>query len=339
MAKDWNKTVIKTGNGNFEGKAPVIISASRATDIPAFYSDWFIHRLRTGYVAWINQFNNNRMYISFQQAWVIVFWTKNAHPMIQHIPELNDRGMNYYFTHTLNDYQDENLEPNVPSLRERIETFKILSDTIGKNKVIWRFDPLILSKDITVERLIDKIHDIGTQIHRHTEKLVISFIDIQAIKKVERNLRSAGFKDCREFTPDDMYRLAEMLQKVNREWGIDIATCAEAVNLSMYGIQHNKCIDDGLLINLFPGDKELMDFLGHPRATGKVLKDSGQRKACGCVPSKDIGQYNTCAHQCIYCYANTSPQTATENYNKHMASDRDGETIIPASQKEIPSGK
>jgi hypothetical protein len=338
MAKDWNKTIIKTPKGDFEGRAPVIISASRSTDIPAFYSDWFMHRLRSGYVVWINQFNNNRMYISFQQARVIVFWTKNAHPMIQHIPELNDRGMNYYFTHTLNDYQDEKLEPNVPSLKERIETFKILSETVGKEKVIWRFDPLILSKDISVERLVDKIHGIGTQIHKHTEKLVISFIDIHNIKKVERNLKSAGLHDCREFTIDDMHRFAEMLQTVNRGWNLDIATCAETADLSMYGIQHNKCIDDGLLKRLLSGDKSLMDFLGHPGPKGKALKDAGQRKPCGCVPSKDIGQYSTCAHQCVYCYANTSPQIAKENYNKHMASDRDGETIIPASQREIPSG-
>ena len=326
----WSETIIKTTNGDFKGKAPVIISASRSTDIPAFYSDWFMHRLRKGYVVWINQFNNQLMHISFEKARVVVFWTKNARPMIQHIPELNDRGINYYFTHTLNDYEDEKLEPNVPPLKERIETFKILSATVGKAKVIWRFDPLILTKDITIERLLDKIYSIGTEIHKYTEKLVISFVDIHNIKKVERNLRSTGFEDCREFTLDEMHRLAELLQKVNQEWKLDITTCAETTDLSTYGIQHNKCIDDELLIKLFPKDKELMDFLGYPDALGKALKDPGQRKACGCVPSKDIGQYSTCAHQCIYCYANTSPQTAMDNYNRHMSSGRDGKIIILA---------
>lgn len=330
-SKKWSNTIIKTAAGEFEGVAPIIISASRSTDIPAFYSDWFMNRLREGYIVWINQFNNNRMYVSFEQARVVVFWTKNARPMIQHLPELNDRGLNYYFTHTLNDYEAENFEPNVPALTERIETFKVLSETIGKDKVVWRFDPLILSRDITVERLIDKIHGIGTQIHTYTRKLVISFIDINNIKKVERNLKSAGLHDCREFTSVEMYRFAEMLQVVNREWGIEIGTCAETVDLSVYGIGHNKCIDDDLLIRLFPGDKELMGFLGHPRANGKVLKDHGQRKTCGCIPSKDIGQYSTCPYRCLYCYSNTSPQSATDNYNRHMASDRAGETIIPVA--------
>ncbi len=331
----WSETIIKTPKGDFKGKAPVIISASRSTDIPAFYSDWFMHRLRSGYLVWVNQFNNQLMHISFEKARVIVFWTKNARPIIQYIPELNDRGINYYFTHTLNDYENEKLEPNVPSLKERIETFKILSETVGKAKVIWRFDPLILTKDITIERLLDKIYGIGTEIHKHTEKLVISFVDIDGYHKVERNLRSAGLENYREFTPDDMCRLSEILQKMNEEWKIDIATCAESANLSKYGIQHNKCIDDELLIKLFPEDKELMDFLGYPDARGKALKDPGQRKACGCVPSKDIGQYSTCAHQCIYCYANTSPQIVTDNYDKHMSSGRNGETIIDASERNI----
>lgn len=338
-SKNWSKTIIKTSKGDFEGKAPVIISASRSTDIPAFYSDWFMHRLRSGYLVWVNQFNNQLLHISFEKARVIVFWTKNARPMIQHIPELNDRGINYYFTHTLNDYENEKLEPNVPSLKERIETFKLLSETVGKDRVIWRFDPLILTKDITVERLLDKIYGIGKEIHKHTKKLVISFIDVYGYRKVERNLRSAGFADYREFTPDDMYRIAEMLQKVNEEWKIDIATCAETADLSQYGISHNKCVDDDLLIKLFSEDKELMDFLGYPHARGKALKDSGQRKACGCVPSKDIGQYNTCIHLCRYCYANTSPETVMDNYNRHMSSGRDGETIIPVSQGEIFNGK
>lgn len=300
----WQKTTINTPNGTVEGIAPVIISASRATDIPAFYANWFMHRMRTGYVKWFNRFNGQSRYVSFDKTRVIVFWTKNAEPMMEYLPEINERGINYYFTFTLNDYEKEKLEPKVPPLQQRIDAFKRLSDTIGKGKVVWRFDPLILTNTITVDALLDKIYGIGKQIHRHTEKLVISFIDINLYKKVRQNLVTAGFRDCKEFTFEDMTVIAKGLQEMNKEWNINIATCAEATDLSAYRINHNKCIDDELMIRQFSHDKELMDFLGYvPPKEGllsfieakgkrtKVLKDLGQRKDCGCISSKDIGQY------------------------------------------------
>ncbi|MBI5849411.1 MAG: DUF1848 domain-containing protein [Nitrospirae bacterium] len=322
-----------TNKDKMQVKAPVIISASRATDIPAFYAEWFMHRLQAGYLIWVNPFNNLHLPISFENTRAIVFWTKNAAPMLKHLPDLDDRGINYYFTHTINDYEEEHLEPGVPPLTQRIETFKRLSDTIGKGKVIWRFDPLLLSKTISTEKLLDKIYRIGSLIHRHTEKLVISFIDIDGYKKVQRNLAASGFHDCREFSPDDMVTLAEGLQAMNKEWGISIGTCAETIDLSNYGIQHNKCIDGDLLIRLFSHDIKLMDFLGYPckqpDKQRKAKKDSNQRKACGCAPSKDIGQYSTCMHLCAYCYANSSKETASLNYHRHLHSGKEGETIVP----------
>jgi len=326
-----NNVTVNSNSGKMSGKAPVIISASRSTDISAFYSDWFMHRLKVGHLIWVNPFNNLLLPISFENTRAIVFWTKNAAPMLNHLPDLDDRGINYYFTHTLNDYEEERLEPGVPPLTQRIETFKRLSDAIGKEKVIWRFDPLILSSTLSTEKLLDKIYGIGSLIHGHTEKLVISFIDINGYKKVQRNLASSGFHDCREFSPDDMLILAEGLQTINKEWGISIGTCAETADLSNYGIQHNKCIDDDLLIRLFKHDKKLMDFLGYPCKADKPRKgkkDSNQRKSCGCAPSKDIGQYNTCVHLCGYCYANYSQDSALSNYYRHMSGGRDDETII-----------
>ncbi|MEW6584096.1 MAG: DUF1848 domain-containing protein, partial [Nitrospirota bacterium] len=317
--KSWQKVEIDTPKGKVEGIAPLIVSASRATDIPAFYADWFMHRLRHGYVKWFNRFNGQSKYVSFQKTRAIVFWTKNAEPMMKHLPEIDARGISYYFTFTLNDYEAEGLEPNVPALRTRIDTFKRLSDILGRERVVWRFDPLILTDDITVDRLLDKIHTVGERIHGYTEKLVISFIDINLYKKVRQNLMSAGFRNIREFTYSDMTRIACGLQEMNRKWKIGIGTCAEAVDLSHYGIRHNKCVDDELMIRVFNRDKELMDFLGHLPSEGgsrsfleagseqiKILKDKGQRKYCGCIPSKDIGQYDTCVNGCFYCYANTS---------------------------------
>jgi DNA repair photolyase len=339
-SKSWQQTTINTPNGAVKGIAPVIISASRATDIPAFYADWFMHRLRTGYVKWFNRFNGQSRYVSFEKTRAIVFWTKNAAPMMKYLPEIDGRGINFYFTYTLIDYEKEKLEPNVPPLQQRIDTFKRLSDTIGKGKVVWRFDPLILTSTITVDVLLDKIYGIGKQIHAHTEKLIISFIDINLYKKVRQNLTAAGYRDCKEFTIEDMTGLAKGLQKINKEWNLNIATCAEATDLSEYGITHNKCINDELMIRLFGHDKELMDFLGcAPPQEGllpfesrakrmRVLKDPGQRKDCGCIPSKDIGQYDTCIHGCIYCYANTSPGIAQLNYQKHKSQRQYAEAIL-----------
>ena len=121
-----------------DGVAPVIISASRSTDIPAFFARWFMNRLAKGYCVWYNPFNQQPMYISFEKTKVVVFWTKNPKPIIEYLPELDRKGIHYYFQYTLNDYEAEGFEPNVPSIDERIETFKGLSTLIGKEKVIWR---------------------------------------------------------------------------------------------------------------------------------------------------------------------------------------------------------
>ncbi|MGE5237528.1 MAG: DUF1848 domain-containing protein [Chloroflexota bacterium] len=337
--RGWQRVMIETGNGDIEGIAPVIVSASRATDIPAFYPDWFMHRLRAGFVRWFNKFNGQAHYVSFRETRAIVFWTKNAKPMMKHLPELDARGINYYFTYTVNDYEAEGVERNVPPLTERIEAFRRLSDTIGRERVVWRFDPLILTGPVTVDALLDKIRGVGDLIHRHTEKLVISFIDINLYRKVRQNLLAGGIRDCREFAPEDIGNIAEGLQAMNRQWGLEIATCSESADLSRYEITHNKCIDNELMTRLFRHDGALTDFLhsitvaenpstGGRGKTAEVLKDPGQRKSCRCIPSKDIGQYDTCAHSCLYCYANTSPEKARSNYEKQGKRGQYGESIL-----------
>ena len=144
------KVSIRTDSGEIvEATAPVIISASRSTDIPAFYAKWFFNRLAKGYCAWYNPFNQQKMYISFQNCKVVVFWTKNPKPILPYLHELDERGIHYYFQVTLNDYVKEGFEPNVSSVDDRVETFKKLSEMIGKERVIWRFDPLIITPNIT----------------------------------------------------------------------------------------------------------------------------------------------------------------------------------------------
>ena len=154
----WTKNRIKLDSGEIvEAQSPIIVSASRSTDIPAFYSDWFFNRLEKGYSAWINPFNGVKSYVSYSQTRFIVFWSKNPRPLIPHLSKLKDRNINCYIQFTLNDYVNEGLEKSVPSVDERIETFKQLVTLLGKGHVIWRFDPLIITDSITIDKLIEKI--------------------------------------------------------------------------------------------------------------------------------------------------------------------------------------
>jgi DNA repair photolyase len=323
-----------------EAQNPVIISASRSTDIPAFYANWFKNRWEKGYVKWINPFNNKTLYVSLNNAEVVVFWSKNPQPMLEksYLHFLNTKIKSYYFQYTLNNYEPENFEESIPPLESRIKTFKDLSNTIGKEKVIWRYDPLILTKTIDVDQLLTRVKNIGDELCKFTDKLVFSFADIGVYKKVKNNLKNIQHV---EFSEETMEEFAYGIQQLNNKWGLELATCSELINLEKYGIIHNKCIDDELLIKLFPNNTKLMKFLGvevQPPTlfssdikikTKKFkLKDVGQRKECGCIKSKDIGQYNTCPHGCIYCYANTSKKNALKNY-KLSITNQHREAILP----------
>lgn len=335
---NWNKTKMQISNGEFvEAQAPVIISASRSTDIPAFYSDWFIHRLHEGYVKWKNPFNGVPLYVSFLNTRLVVFWSKNPKPMIKHLDYLDKKGINYYFQYTLNDYDKELLEPNVPNVQSRIETFIELSERIGKEKIIWRFDPLILTDKIGIDELLRKVENIANQLKKYTNKFVFSFADIKIYKKVQNNLRKNSIA-YQEFNEQTMTEFVIGLQRLNKNWHFELATCAEQIPLEKYGIEHNKCVDDDLMIKLFSHDKVLTDFLGvkivppdifNPNGSVEKKrnnKDKGQRKYCGCIISKDIGEYNTCPHLCEYCYANASKQIALKNWDLHKQ-DRNNEMI------------
>ena len=347
----FEKVIISTDSGSLvEATAPVIISASRPTDIPAFYAKWFFNRLSKGYCAWYNPFNQQKMYISFKNCRVVVFWTKNPKPIIPYLHELDERGIHYYFQFTLNDYVQEGFEPNVPSVDERIETFIQLSDMIGREKVIWRFDPLIITPHIKLRDLLLRIWHIGNRLKGYTDKLVFSFVDVKAYRKVQNNL----VKGTRLFTKDNVedaeanyvqrIEIVEGLRKMrevwhSEGWNIEMATCAEDIDLEIYGIEHNRCIDGELMKRIFSDDEVLVyylhtlkwperDMFGElpplPNKSRKV-KDSGQRKVCGCMVSKDIGMYNTCRHFCVYCYANTNKEVVLKNAEKHNA---DSESIV-----------
>lgn len=327
-----SKIKIHRENGEeVEAQSPVIVSASRATDIPAFYADWFLHRLKTGYSAWTNPFNGVRSYVAYNNTRLIVFWSKNPRPLLDKsgcLDYLAERGINCYIQYTLNDYVAEQLERGVPPIQERIDTFRRLVDTLGFGKVIWRFDPMILTDKIGVEELLSKAAQIGDQLKGYTEKMVFSYADIRAYRKVQANLSKNNI-NFREFEEDDMIAIAHGLSELNCNWRYTLATCGEKIDIEQFGIVHNKCIDDDLMIKYFSDDQKLMDFLGVEIIKGDLFnpedkiikkrdnKDKGQREFCGCIVSKDIGEYNTCAHLCEYCYANASKEIALKNLEKN----------------------
>jgi DNA repair photolyase len=340
MAND--KIQIRREDGEIvDAQSPVIVSASRSTDIPAFYADWFLHRLKVGYSAWTNPFNGVRSYVAYDKTRLIVFWSKNPRPLLDNggcLDYLAEKGINCYIQYTLNDYVTEKLERGVPALQERIDTFKRLVDRLGFGKVIWRFDPLILTDQIGVNDLLAKARNIGDQLKGYTEKMVFSYADIRTYRKVQANLEK-GAINYREFEEEDMHNIAKGLSSLNSNWGFALATCGEKIDLEQYGIKHNRCVDDDLMIKYFSEDRQLMDFLGveiikgdlfNPDSTiikRKNNKDKGQRKFCGCIISKDIGEYNTCPHLCEYCYANTSKEAAIRNWQRHKENPN-AETII-----------
>jgi len=352
-----DKIKITTDSGEqVEAQAPIIISASRSTDIPAFYAKWFINRLKAGYCVWYNPFNQQAMYVAFKNTKAVVFWSKNPKPLIPYLNELDKQGIHYYFQFSLNDYEREGFEPNVPPLTERIGTFKALSGQIGKEKVIWRFDPLIVTPTLSPRDLLIKIWNIGNQLKGYTDKLVFSFVDIKVYRKVQSNLvketscfAKENVEDA-EFTNEQMMEIVDGLVKIRERWksegwDISLATCAEKIDLEKYGIEHNRCIDGELMKRIFSDDADLVYFLTCGKLPEKKkllletevslgkpvnLKDKGQRKACGCMISKDIGSYNTCNHLCTYCYANTSRNVVASNQNKI---NKDSESILDCSSK------
>lgn len=322
---------------------PVIISASRATDIAGFFGDWFIDKWQKGQCNWTNPFNGKKFIISLKKTRAAVFWTKYPKNFLKHLDYIKQNIPIFYFQHSLNDYDNEGIELNIPPKAMRIEVFKTLSESIGKERVIWRFDPLILTDKNDIQRLLDKIESIGDELKNHTQKLVFSFVDIY--KRTAFNLRKQGIVYT-EWDEEKMINFAQQLSELNtkKAWGFELATCTEEIELKQYGIKHNKCVDDELILRLLAQkiqkqdnsvkdeDEELLNHLGCEfggvdlfgkikfiKTSEKNIKDKGQRRACGCVQSKDIGAYNTCLFGCVYCYANDILEKPKINFKRYKA--------------------
>ena len=277
----------------------MILSVSRRTDIPAFYSEWFYKRIEEGYVLVRNPMNSkqvSRIILTPGLIDCIVFWTKNPRNLMQGLDKLNS--YNYYFQFTLTSY-DKTVEVNVPEKKELINAFIELSKKIGRERVIWRYDPILLTSRFNKEYHFKWYKYLAEKLHPYTQKCIISFVDLYS--KTERNTKSLGIIP---FTDESMKEIAGEFSSIAQKYGIQLETCSEAMDFSEFGIKHGKCIDDELI----------------SRITGKTLsigKDPNQRESCGCVKSVDIGAYNTCKHNCLYCYANFSKNTVEKNYLQH----------------------
>lgn len=277
----------------------MIISVSRRSDIPAFYSDWFLNRLNEDFVLVRNPMNPNLVSrINLDEEFVdcLVFWTKNPAPLLEKLDRL--KNYHYYFLFTITSY-GRDLEINLPPKEKVVDTFIKLSKKIGKEKVIWRYDPILLTDKIDFNYHYKYFAYLAGKLESYTDRCIISFLDMY--NKCKRNL--AGF-NIRLPDNSEMREIAGNLYTIAGKYNIAVQTCAEAIDLSDSGIQPGKCIDDRLVNEI----------------TGKNLeipKDKYQRKTCCCVESVDIGAYNTCSHLCLYCYANANREAVKQNAARH----------------------
>jgi hypothetical protein len=277
----------------------MIISASRRTDIPAFYGDWFINRIKSGFVFVRSPFGNNvvsRIILSPDIVDCVVFWTKNPEPFIDKLKLIEQ--YRYYFLFTLTGYGTD-LERNIPGKKEIIGTFKKLSEKAGEGRVIWRYDPVIYTDSINIDYHLENFEHLAKELHGHTGKCIISFLCMY--NKCKRNLQGTGARELRE---DEMFAISAKISAIADSYNIKTEACAVKTDLSSYGISPCSCIDKELIENI----------VGRHLTIGK---DKNQRKECNCYESIDIGEYNTCLHNCLYCYANNNFETAAQNYRQH----------------------
>ena len=278
----------------------MILSVSRRTDIPNYYSEWFFNRLKDGFLYVRNPMNFHQISeikISPDVVDCIVFWTKNPLPMMERLDELE--AYNYYFQFTLTGYGND-VERNLPNKKTSvIPIFQELSNKIGKEKVVWRYDPIFFSNRYNVQYHLKAFRSIAEALSGYTEKCVISFLDIYPKnKKNMDNLLSYDLSD------SELREFAKELSNIAKENHIKIGSCAEKVDLDEYGIIHNSCID-----------KELIEKIIGCKL--KINKDKNQRIECGCVESVEVGTYNTCKNGCVYCYANYSAKSVESNFQKY----------------------
>lgn len=273
----------------------MILFASGRTDISAFYSNWFINRVKAGFVDVRNPFNQklvSRIY--FSDVDLIMFCSKNPLPMINKLDTLN---VPVLFHVTITPYSKD-VEPNIPDKRLIIEGVKKLSLVLGIDNVVVRYDPIFLSDKYNVDYHIRAFDKLCKNLNGYVNKIIVSFMD--EYKNVRSNKNILKY---RAFTREDYKKIGEAFSKSAHDNGMSVQTCFEDEDLTQYGFVKGECLSHELAYIL----------------TGKKFKSSNVRKEkkCECVQMVDIGDYNSCMHMCKYCYANYDEKAVSSNFERH----------------------
>jgi len=302
----------------------MILSASRRTDLPAFYAEWFMNRVRAGFCQVPNPLRRSQVTrVSLDPAEVdaIVFWTRNPLPLLPHLEELDQRGLRYVFLMTVLGYPSA-LDPGCLPLEPAVEAFQRLAGCLGPERVAWRYDPVLLSPATPADWHRRRFADLARRLEGYTCRCQLSLVDLYP--KIRPRLRDLEGTDHHFGTNPMDEELLRDLADLARQHGIEPQSCAETRDLRPCGIAAGRCIDADLLNRLF-------------KTRVPTRKDPGQRTACGCATSRDIGMYDSCPAGCAYCYAVRSFERARRNRLDHDP--RSPQMLGPAEVEGAPSGR
>lgn len=279
----------------------MIVCASRRTDIPAFHSEWLMNRLRAGYAMVRNPLHRNvvnRVDLTRSNVDCLFFVTKDPRPLEGHLREIGAMGHMYVFHVTLNPY-GRDLEPGVPFKADINDSCVRISERIGRDRMVWRYDPVVFNNRHDLEYHRRKFDLLCREASRWTDRCMFSFVSMYG--------KLGTFEDSgilRQVSRREMEAFAKMASKISMEYGISLGQCCGGIDLSGYGIDDRGCLD-----------REWMNSLNIPyESQSRQLRDG-----CRCVKSIDIGQYDTCMHDCVYCYANRvdAHYRGTKVYDPH----------------------
>jgi len=282
-----------------------IISVSRRTDIPAFYSDWFLNRLKEGVAGYVNPFGGGkRVVVSLKPEDVIsfVFWSKNFQPFLEPLKVIDDMGYGSMFHFTITGLPRD-FECNLVETEMAVKTLKKMSQRYSPKHIIWRYDPIIISDLTDAKFHLKNFQRLASELEGQVERCFFSYVAMYG--KVKRNFKKLEEeKGVHVIDPDDETKkaLADELAEIAEGYGIKMHTCCGDFLINDK-IKKAHCVDGNLIRELFPHDVK--------------LKARPTRKECGCAESRDIGTYDTCSHGCVYCYANMNKEKAMKAYESH----------------------
>ncbi len=304
----------------------MILNTGGRTDTVQYYTDWLLRRFEEGYVLTRNPLfpsKVQRYELSPDKVDCVVFCSKNYRPILPRLHEITD-SFPTYFHYTITAY-GKDIEPGVPSIKESMETLIDLSRLVGKQRIAWRYDPVLLTKEYTIERHLETFEEMAGVLAPYIDRCIFSFVEMY--KKLETNM-----PELIPLSQEDMNTLAKGLGSIAQKYGIHIQTCGTNGDYTPYGIHSSGCMT--------------LDILGNANGiVFKNLKHKGLRQGCHCIESRDIGAYDTCLNGCKYCYANKNPKKAFENYKYHDPSSplllghvKPEDTIIQGAQKSFLKG-